>query len=83
MVVMNQFAENSGGLAFVLANTFIDNGSSDLEKALTTIADELRGQYTLGYYPSKPDDGRFHTVKVTTSGGYKVRARSGYQALKN
>jgi Ca-activated chloride channel family protein len=79
MGVLNQFADNSGGQAFVLSNTFIDEGSSDLEKALTTIADELRGQYTIGYYPSVPDNGRFHTIKITTTGGYRVRARTGYQ----
>ena len=80
MNVLNQFAANSGAQAFLLSDTFIDTGGSEIDRVLTVIADELRGQYTLGYYPSAADDGRFHTVKVTTRSGYKVRARTGYQA---
>ena len=79
MTVLNQFAANSGGQAFLLADTFIDKGSSDIDKVLTTIAEELRGQYTLGYYPSSLDNGSFHTIKVTTRNNDNVRARSGYQ----
>jgi VWFA-related protein len=79
MAVLKQFADNSGGQAFLLKETFINDGVSDLDKVLTTIAEELRGQYTLGYYPSAPDNGNFHAVKVTARGNYNVRARSGYQ----
>lgn len=84
MGVLNQFAESSGGEAFLLASTFIDDGSSEIDKVLTNIADELRSQYTLGYYPSQTDtaaDGKFHTIKITTRNGYTVRARTGYQVL--
>jgi Ca-activated chloride channel homolog len=79
MTVLNQFAANSGGQAFLLSDTVIDKGSSDLDKVLTTIAQELRGQYTLGYYPLSLDNGKFHTIKVTTRNNDNVRARSGYQ----
>ena len=79
MTVLNQFASNSGGQAFLLSDTVIDKGSSDLDKVLTTIAQELRGQYTLGYYPLSLDNGNFHTIKVTTRNNDNVRARSGYQ----
>ena len=82
MTVLNQFATNSGGQAFLLSSTFIDSGTSNVDKILTTIAEELRGQYTLGYYPSAPDDGRFHTIKVTTSTGSNVRTRTGYQGRR-
>jgi Ca-activated chloride channel family protein len=78
MSVMAQFAENSGGQAFLLADTFIDTGASDINKVLTTIADELRAQYTISYYPSAPDNGKFHGVTVTTGGGNRVRTRNGY-----
>jgi VWFA-related protein len=78
MTVMRQFAENSGGQAFLLADTFMDTGASDINKVLTTIADELRAQYTLSYYPSKPDNGQFHNIRVTTRAGHKVRTRTGY-----
>jgi hypothetical protein len=49
------------------------------------IADELRGQYTLGYYPSqidKPGESRYHSIKVTTQKGYSVRARTGYESAQ-
>lgn len=82
MVVLRQFAENSGGQSFLLADTFVESGNSDLEKVLTTIAEELRGQYTLGYYPSTVDSGGFHSIKVSARGNYNIRARSGYQGRK-
>ncbi|HZI50364.1 MAG TPA: VWA domain-containing protein [Terriglobia bacterium] len=78
MTVMNQFADNSGGRAFLLADTFIDEGTSEIDRILNTIAEELRGQYTLGYYPSASDNGEFHTIKVTTRRNDDVRARTGY-----
>jgi hypothetical protein len=79
MTVLNQFAANSGGRSFLLADTFINEGTSEIDKILTTIAEELRGQYSLGYYPSEPDNGSFHTIKVTTRSKDTVRARTGYQ----
>jgi VWFA-related protein len=79
MTVMNEFAANSGGQSFLLADTFVNDGKSEIDRILNTIADELRGQYTLGYYPSAPDNGSFHTIKVTTRTGHHVRARTGYQ----
>jgi Ca-activated chloride channel family protein len=85
MSVLNQFATNSGGQAFLLSSTFIDTGVSEIDRILTMIADELRGQYTLGYYPSqidKPGESRYHTIKVTTQKGYSVRARTGYESAQ-
>jgi Ca-activated chloride channel family protein len=79
MNVLRAFAENSGGRAFLLAESFIGRGGQ-IEKILDTIADELRSQYTLGFYPSKPDDGRFHQIRVRTRTGDTVRSRKGYTA---
>ncbi|HYR45069.1 MAG TPA: hypothetical protein VER98_18705, partial [Terriglobia bacterium] len=73
------FAENSGGRAFLLAETIIGRGSQ-IEKILDTIAEELRSQYTLGYYPPRPDDGRYHSIRIRTRTGDPVRARNGYLA---
>lgn len=78
MTVMKQFAENSGGQAFLLTDTFIDTDGPEIARVLTSIAAELRAQYTLGYYPSAPDNGTFHALKVTSSAGQKVRTRTGY-----
>jgi len=79
MNVLNQFATNSGGQSFLLSRTFIDDDEDGIDKVFATIAEELREQYTIGYYPSAPDNGQFHTIKVTTSNGYNVRTRTGYQ----
>jgi len=77
--VLHAFAENSGGRAFLIAETLVNRGGQ-IEKVLDAIADELRGQYTLGFYPSRPDDGRYHSLRVRTRNGNTVRARRGYLA---
>ena len=82
MAVMKQFAESSGGAAFLLSETFVNDGRSEIDQVLSMIADELRGQYTLAYYPSAPDNGRFHTIRVTTRGGHTVRTRNGYEGKR-
>lgn len=74
--VLAALAENSGGRAFLLAESLV--GGTQIEKVLDTVADELRSQYTLGYYPSHPDDGRYHSIRVRTKTRNPVRARKGY-----
>ena len=80
MDVLRAFAENSGGRAFLLADSFIGGRGADIEKVLDSIANELRSQYTLGYYPSRPDDGQYHSIRIRNKSGYVVRARRGYVA---
>jgi Ca-activated chloride channel family protein len=77
--VLRSLAENSGGRAFLLAESLINRGSQ-IEKVLDAIAEELRSQYTLGFYPARPDDGRYHLLRVRTRSGDAVRARRGYLA---
>ena len=79
MDVLHAFADHSGGRAFLLAESFIGRGTQ-IEKILDSIADELRSQYTLGYYAPSPDDGRYHSIRIRTRGGESVRARRGYIA---
>jgi Ca-activated chloride channel family protein len=79
--VLRALAQNSGGRAFMLAESLINRGGQ-IERVLGTIADELRSQYTLGFYPSRPDDGRYHSLRVRTRSGNNVRARQGYVAGK-
>jgi Ca-activated chloride channel homolog len=57
--------------------------SSSLAFAL--IANELRNQYTLAYYPTNDKrDGGFRTIAVSVKGGdFSVRARQGYRAPKD
>jgi VWFA-related protein len=79
MDVLHTLAEHSGGRAFLLSESFSKRGP-EVEKVLNRVSDELRSQYTLGYYPPKPDDGRYHTIQVHTRTGHPVRARKGYLA---
>jgi len=79
MNVLHAFAENSGGRAFLLAESLIGRGGQ-IEKILDAIAEELRSQYTLGYYPPRPDDGRYHSIRIRTRTGNSIRARHGYVA---
>ena len=53
---------------------------TDLKAAFGRIADELRKQYLLGYYPpdDKSDEDRHIQVRVARPGA-KVRARPGYK----
>jgi Ca-activated chloride channel family protein len=53
-------------------------------EAFDEISEELRSQYTLGYYPTNSaQDGKFRKVKVeTTEHDLKVLARKGYYAPK-
>ena len=55
-----------------------------LAEAFDEISEELRSQYTLGYYPSNSaQDGKFRKIKVeTTEHDLKVLARKGYYAPK-
>jgi len=53
--------------------------------AFALIANELRNQYTLAYYPTNDKrDGGFRTIAVSVKGGdFSVRARQGYRAPKD
>src|SRR5262249_9733229 len=50
--------------------------------AFALIANELRHQYTLAYYPTNDKrDGSFRTIRISVKGGdFSVRARQGYRA---
>jgi Ca-activated chloride channel family protein len=63
--------------------TAIIHDSTELPAATERIADELNAQYTIGFTPSRPPDGRYHTIRVRIPGGdYFVRARRGYVATR-
>jgi VWFA-related protein len=75
---LNQLAEMSGGI--------VERADSleDLKGALTRIANELRRQYLLGYYPTNREkDARDRKISVEVSRhGVKVRARPAYRAVR-
>jgi len=56
-----------------------------LNEAFDQISEELRSQYTLGYYPANTSrDGQFRRVKVETGNkDYRILTRKGYYAPKN
>jgi len=80
MNILKMFARDSGGSAYSVSKDTLGGKNSQFEGILAEIAEELRNQYTLAYHPSHPDDGQFHTIRVSTRFGYSVRARQGYVA---
>jgi len=69
-------------LADASAGRYYASDASDLKKTFNLIAEELRHQYRLGFYPdSQKADGNRHDLKVeVTSSDAIVRARRSYQA---
>jgi VWFA-related protein len=72
----HKLADETGGRMIVV------NSEKKLEEAFDQISEELRSQYTLGYYPSNAaQDGRFRRIRVDVDNhDYHVLARKGYYA---
>jgi VWFA-related protein len=64
------------------AGRFYEKDVTDLDDAFKLIADELRKQYRLGFYPKDSDDSNtVHQLKVkVTRPNVAVRSRSTYRA---
>lgn len=67
----------TGGRVYT-ADTF-----NDTRAAFNAIAEELRNQYVIGYYPnSVKRDGKYHKIRIElTRKGVEVRARPGYRSI--
>ena len=76
--VAHKITEETGGRMIVA------NSEKHLSEAFDQISEELRSQYTLGYYPTNPaHDGKFRKIKVDMANhDLKVLARKGYYAPK-
>ncbi len=76
--VAKKMADETGGRMIPV------NSEKHLNEAFDQISQELRSQYTLGYYPSNSTrDGKFRKLKVeTTDHELKVLTRKGYYAPK-
>ena len=76
--VAHKLAEETGGRMISVRS------EKKLAEAFDEISEELRSQYTLGYYPSNAArDGKFRKIKVETANhDLKVLARKGYYAPK-
>jgi VWFA-related protein len=74
--VAHRLTEDTGGRLIVVRS------ERNLEQAFDEISEELRSQYTLGYYPTNnARDGKFRKIKVEmTNHDLKVLARKGYYA---
>lgn len=73
--VWSDVASVSGGRAHVIRNP------RELEPTLTAIAEELRGQYLIGYAPAADGREGWRAIRVRVSrAGAQVRARDGYFA---
>ena len=63
--------------------TEIVRDSSELPVATSRIADELNAQYTIGYTPDHPPDGKYHVIHVRIPNStYVIRARRGYVSTR-
>jgi Ca-activated chloride channel family protein len=69
-------------LADASAGRYYTSDASDLKKTFNMIAEELRHQYRLGFYPdNNTADGQRHNWKVeVTAPETVVRSRRSYQA---
>lgn len=71
---MRDLATGTDGLALM--------NSSDFDAALGRIVSDLSTYYLLGYYSTRPLDGKFHRIQVRVRRpGVQVRARSGFLAV--
>ncbi len=74
--VLREITEHSGG------RTEVIRVARDLDRATSSIADELSRQYFLGYPAGASKDGRWHSIRleVIDNVDYIVRSRRGYIA---
>jgi len=77
--VARKITDETGGRMIVV------NSEKHLQEAFDQISEELRSQYTLGYYPTNSArDGKFRKIKIDLANhDLKVLARKGYYAPKS
>ena len=77
--IAHKIADATGGRVIEVSS------QKHLQEAFDQISEELRLEYTLGYYPTNAaHDGTFRKIKVeTTDKELKVLARKGYYAPKD
>ncbi|HEX8837968.1 MAG TPA: VWA domain-containing protein [Candidatus Acidoferrum sp.] len=77
--IAHKLADATGGRVIEVSS------QKHLQEAFDQISEELRTEYTLGYYPTNSvRDGTFRKIKVeTTDKDLKVLARKGYYASKD
>jgi VWFA-related protein len=89
LVADPRYGANSGAAKKMTDETggrmIVANSEKHLAEAFDQISEELRSQYTLGYYPTNTaHDGKFRKIKVEMGNhDYRVLARKGYYAPKS
>jgi Ca-activated chloride channel family protein len=74
---LRRLAEPTGG------GVAMAKEAEGVELAAGRLAQELRLQYTLGFYPQKAPDGKYRRLRVTAKDpAYRVRTRTGYLATR-
>lgn len=75
---VGELSERTGGRVYQVRSL------SDLDGVYKQVADDLRSQYSIGYYPkNEAHDGRWRAIRVEVRRrGVRVRARSGYWATQ-
>jgi len=79
---LTAITQATGGAAY------FPESSQEVADICTQIAYDIRHQYTVGYYPTKPADRSFRTVRVEVKppagmGPLSIRTRTGYFAARN
>jgi VWFA-related protein len=76
--VAHKIADDTGGRVIYVKS------EKNIEEAFDQISEELRSQYTIGYYPTNTTrDGKFRKIRVEVDNhDMKVLARKGYYAPK-
>ena len=80
MDVLELFGAISGGRVWLVSGFSDNNRRNQIADALGELADELRNQYTIGYYPAHSlEDGKWHDIELLTRNpSYRVRYRAEY-----
>jgi len=83
--VLRQLAEITGGRATMVEGEHRRGGADLIDQAAQEVGAELRGQYTLGYYPTnRAKDGSYRRIRVEVRNPqYIVRTRPGYVAPRS
>lgn len=78
MDVLELFGTISGGRTWLVSGR--NDRGEQISDALDELADELRSQYTIGYYPAHSlDDGKWHRTEIDMKArDYRVRYRGDY-----
>jgi Ca-activated chloride channel family protein len=79
---LTAITQATGGAAY------FPDSPQEVADICTHIAYDIRHQYSVGYYPTKPADSTFRTVRVEVlppsgSGSLSVRTRTGYFSSRN